>query len=80
MSVKINFFYESKSKNYYFSACIVNEEKHVVGIGYNGFPISCSDERFTWDKSEDPLKNKHTYVVHAEQNGKQLKNIFLNPS
>lgn len=24
-------------------ACLVDEEKHIVGIGYNGFPQHCSD-------------------------------------
>lgn len=56
-------------------ACIVDQEKHIVGIGYNGFPIKCNDESFPWTKSsEDPLKNKYMYVVHAEVNAILNKN------
>lgn len=52
-------------------ACIVDEEKHIVGIGYNGFPAHCGDDQFPWTKaSTDPLQNKYLYVVHAETNGK----------
>lgn len=56
-------------------ACIVNAEKRIVGIGYNGFPINCSDDIFPWTKtSEDPLNNKYMYVVHAEVNAIVNKN------
>ena len=48
-------------------ACIVNNDNHVVGIGYNGFPIGCSDDLFSWGK-EDETDNKYLYVVHAEEN------------
>lgn len=50
-------------------ACIVNEEKRIIGVGYNGFPIGCSDDLFPWSKSTtDPIDSKHMYVVHAEEN------------
>lgn len=50
-------------------ACIVNNDKHIVGVWYNGFPLWCSDEEFPWDKDPDSvLNNKHSYVVHAEAN------------
>lgn len=56
-------------------ACIVNAEKKVVGIGYNGFPSGCDDDKFSWGKSkENPLKNKHMFVVHAEVNAILNKN------
>jgi len=58
-------------------ACIVNEDKHIVGIGYNGFPINCDDDEFPWTKeSDDPLKNKYMFVVHAEVNAILNKNCF----
>ncbi|CRK96813.1 CLUMA_CG009948, isoform B [Clunio marinus] len=48
-------------------ACIVNEEKKIVAIGYNGFPMNCADDIFPWTKhSSDPLENKYMYVCHAE--------------
>lgn len=50
-------------------ACIVNSERKVVGIGYNGFPLGCDDDKFPWDKNcDDPLQVKHMYVCHAEVN------------
>ena len=50
-------------------ACIVNEDKKIIGIGYNGFPIGISDDEFPWGKNDsNPLNNKYPYVVHAEPN------------
>lgn len=49
-------------------ACIVSADKRIIGVGYNGFPIGCSDDIFPWSKSTDPIESKHTYVVHAEEN------------
>ncbi|XP_014217394.1 deoxycytidylate deaminase-like [Copidosoma floridanum] len=50
-------------------ACIVNNEKKIVGVGYNGMPNGCSDNDFPWKKhSDDPLENKFLYVCHAELN------------
>lgn len=56
-------------------ACIVNKDKHIVGIGYNGLPMHCSDDKYPWTKdSADPLENKYAYVVHAEVNAVLNKN------
>ena len=32
-------------------ACIVNPEKRIVGIGYNGMPRGCPDDLLPWGKS-----------------------------
>lgn len=43
-------------------ACIVNKEKKIVGVGYNGMPIGCSDEEFPWNKeTEERLNSKYLY-------------------
>ncbi|CAG0879707.1 unnamed protein product [Darwinula stevensoni] len=56
-------------------ACIVNSEKKIVGIGYNGMPIGCSDDELPWDKTNpDQLLNKYMYVCHAEMNAIMNKN------
>lgn len=56
-------------------ACIVNADHKIVGVGYNGFPIGCSDDKFSWTKSSsDPLQNKYMYVCHAEMNAILNKN------
>lgn len=42
--------------------CIVNEEKKIVGVGYNGMPNGCSDDEFSWKKrSDDDLDKKFLY-------------------
>ena len=59
----------SKDPNTQVGACIVNKEKKIVGIGYNGFPIGISDDEFPWDnEKEDEVDNKYPYVCHAELN------------
>lgn len=56
-------------------ACIVNRENKIVGVGYNGFPIGCDDDKFPWSKNiDDPLKSKYMYVCHAEMNAILNKN------
>lgn len=43
-------------------ACIVNLERKIVGIGYNGMPTGCSDDDFPWAKeSNNKLENKYLY-------------------
>ncbi len=58
----------SKDPNTQTGACIVNKDNIVVGLGYNGFPKGCSDDKFPWCREGDTLNNKYTYVVHAEAN------------
>lgn len=43
-------------------ACIVNPDKKIVGTGYNGMPIGCSDDDFPWGKQNpSKLDNKYFY-------------------
>ncbi len=58
----------SKDPNTQVGACIVNQQQKIVGIGYNGFPIGCSDEKLPWGKRGDFLDTKYPYVAHAELN------------
>ena len=58
----------SKDPNTKVGACIVNEKKRIVGIGYNGLPYGCSDDEFPWERDGDFLETKYPYVVHAEPN------------
>ena len=73
----------SKDPNTQVGACIVNEDKKIVGIGYNGFPIGCDDEELPWEReAEDINDTKYPYVVHAEVNAvlnstKNLKNCTI---
>lgn len=58
----------SKDPNTQVGACIVNQNKKIVGIGYNGLPFGCDDETFPWERSGNFLDTKYPYVVHAEPN------------
>ncbi len=73
----------SKDPSTQVGACIVNDEKKIIGIGYNGFPIGISDDYFPWDNNnDDVLETKYPYVCHAEVNAilnstQNLKNATL---
>lgn len=58
----------SKDPNTQVGACIVNADKRVVGIGYNGLPRGCEDNDFPWEREGDFLETKYPYVCHAELN------------
>ena len=59
----------SKDPSTQVGACVVNQDKRIIGIGYNGFPRGCSDDIFPWGKGNpNELNNKYPYVVHAEAN------------
>lgn len=59
----------SKDPNTQVGACIVNQFNKIVGIGYNGFPIGCSDDVLPWVReSSNVNETKYPYVVHAEAN------------
>jgi dCMP deaminase len=58
----------SKDPNTQVGACIVNPDKRVVGLGYNGFPHGCSDEHYPWERDGEFLDTKYPFVVHAELN------------
>ena len=59
----------SKDPSTQVGACVVNQDKRIIGIGYNGFPTGCSDDVFPWGKTdENSLNTKYPYVVHAEPN------------
>ncbi|XP_018329939.1 deoxycytidylate deaminase [Agrilus planipennis] len=65
----------SKDPSTQVGACIVNDKKQIVGVGYNGMPRGCSDDEFPWGKGNaDELKNKYYYVCHAEMNAILNKN------
>lgn len=59
----------SKDPSTQVGACIVDENNKIVGIGYNGFPIGCSDDNLPWSREgAESNSTKYPYVVHAEAN------------
>ena len=57
----------SKDPSTQVGACIVDSEKKILSVGYNGMPHSCSDDDYPWDKNPG-LDSKYLYVCHAELN------------
>jgi len=58
----------SKDPGSQVGACIVNKNKRIIGIGYNGFPTGCSDDELPWSREGEFLDTKYPYVCHAEMN------------
>ena len=58
----------TKDPNTKVGACLVNEDKRIIGIGYNGFPRGCQDDEFPWGREGNAIDTKYPYVVHAEAN------------
>lgn len=75
MSVAFLSAMRSKDPSTQVGACIVNDDRRIVGMGYNGFPRGCSDDLLPWDRvGETELDTKYPYVVHAECNAILNKN------
>ncbi len=68
MSIAALSSHRSKDPNTQVGACIVDPKKKIIGVGYNGFPIGCSDDELPWGGKGDFLDVKYSYVCHAELN------------
>lgn len=53
-------------------ACIVNDEKRIISVGYNGLTAGMNDDEFSWDSIGEETNciytTKNTWVVHSELN------------
>lgn len=59
----------SKDNSTQVGACIVNDEKKIISVGYNGMPIGCCDDDMPWEREgECSLDTKYPFVCHAELN------------
>lgn len=58
----------SKDPNTQVGACIVSKDNKILSVGYNGFPIGCSDDEFPWEREGEQLETKYPYVTHGELN------------
>lgn len=58
----------SKDPSTQVGACIVNRDKRIMSMGYNGMPRNCNDDEFPWGREDDPFNSKYLYVCHAEFN------------
>ena len=62
MGVAVLSSYRSKDPSTKVGACIVNQNKRIIGIGYNGLPYGCNDDEYPWDKNDTALDSKYLYV------------------
>lgn len=58
----------SKDPNTQVGACIKDINNRILSVGYNDTLNAIDDRDFIWGTSSDPVKDKHSYVIHAEQN------------
>lgn len=58
----------SKDPNSQVGSCIVSKQNKILSMGYNGFPLGCSDEEFPWERQGPELDTKYVYVTHSELN------------
>ena len=68
MGVAILSGMRSKDPNSQVGACIVSKDNKILSMGYNGFPMGCSDDEFPWAREGEPLDTKYLYVTHSELN------------
>lgn len=68
MSIAMLSAMRSKDPSTQVGACIVNSEKRILSMGYNGMPKHCSDDEFPWNRDGSPLSSKYLFVCHAELN------------
>ena len=68
MRVAIAASMRSKDPNTQVGACLASPDHRILSVGYNGTPHGLSDDEFPWGTSDDPLLDKHNYVIHAEAN------------
>lgn len=57
----------SKDPNTQVGACIVSDDNKILSIGYNGMPLGCSDDVFSWER-DGKEDSKYFYTVHSELN------------
>lgn len=59
----------SKDNSTQVGACIVNSDRKIVSVGYNGMPTGCADDDMPWERTgETSLDTKYPFVCHAELN------------
>ena len=61
MSVAYLASMRSKDPNTQVGACIVDSNNKILSMGYNGFPMGCSDDEFPWNRDGEPYDSKYFY-------------------
>lgn len=76
MSIAFLSSLRSKDPNTQVGACIVNPDKKIVAIGYNGFPRGCSDDELSWERTAES-KYDTKYMVSISFNIMRIYNHLL---
>ena len=62
----------SKDPKTQVGACIVNDEKRIISVGYNGLTRGMDDDTFQWDSIGEETNclytTKNPWVAHSELN------------
>ena len=61
----------SKDPNTQVGCCIVNNDKRIVAVGYNGLPRNCDDNDFPWNCREGALQD-----TKFSKDATDISNIF----
>ena len=77
--------FRSKDPSTANGASIIDPQSNsILAVGYNGFPVGCSDDEFPWVRKADNKNNaKYSYAEHSERNAiysAARKGIALNGS
>merc|ERR1711988_1256965 len=77
MSVALLSAERSKDPRTQVCACIVSDDRRIVGLGYNGMPRGLDDDEMPWSReNRNSVYNKYKYVTHAEVNAILNSNSF----
>lgn len=68
MGIAILSAQRSKDPSTQVGACIINEDKRILSVGYNGMPRGCDDDFMPWEREGSLLDSKYAFVCHAELN------------
>ena len=63
--------FRSKDGKKQVGSCIVDTNKKIIGVGYNGLPRNFNDKnkKYWGDEDDNDKENsKHSYVIHSEMN------------
>lgn len=78
MAIAILSSMRSKDPRTQVGSCIVDKNKRLLSVGYNGTVSCITDEEMPWDslgeETNDIMHIKNTFVVHAEANA--LENYY----
>ena len=53
----------SKDPNSQVGACIVSQDNKILSMGYNGFPMGCSDDEFPWAREGEHVACRSGYYI-----------------